>query len=72
MDLVIRTGGERRLSNFFSWQAAFAELYVTPVFWPDFDAEELRKALLVYDRRMRERLQVEKHRLKVGRLQVTG
>jgi len=72
MDLVIRTGGEQRLSNFFPWQAAFAELYVTPVFWPDFDAEELRKALLVYDRRMRERLQVENHRLKVGRLQVIG
>lgn len=58
MDLVIRTGGEKRLSNFFPWQAATAEFYSTSVLWPDFDAEELRKALLAYDQRMRERLQV--------------
>lgn len=72
MDLVIRTGGEKRLSNFFPWQAAFAELYVTPVFWPDFDAEELRKALLAYDKRMREQYKPERYPLKVGRLPVTG
>lgn len=72
MDLVIRTGGERRLSNFFPWQAAFAELYVTPVFWPDFDSEELHKALLAYDERMKERFKPECYPLKVGRLQVTG
>lgn len=59
MDFVIRTGGEKRLSNFFPWQAATAEFYVTPVLWPDFDAEELHRALSTYDRRMRERLQVE-------------
>jgi len=44
-DLVIRTANEMRLSNFLIWQASYAELYVTPVFWPDFDKEELRKAL---------------------------
>jgi undecaprenyl diphosphate synthase len=44
-DLVIRTAGEMRLSNFLIWQASYAELYVTPVYWPDFDKEELRKAL---------------------------
>lgn len=59
MDLVIRTGGERRLSNFFPWQAATAEFYSTPVLWPDFDAEELRKALLTYDRRQRQRPQAQ-------------
>ncbi|MBS1251363.1 MAG: Isoprenyl transferase [Anaerolineales bacterium] len=63
MDLVIRTGGERRLSNFFPWQAATAEFYVTSVLWPDFNAEELRKALMMYDRRTQERRQVENRRL---------
>lgn len=72
MDLVIRTGGERRLSNFFPWQAATAEFYSTPVLWPDFDAEELRKALLVYDSRMRQRLRVESYGLPIGRLAVKG
>lgn len=55
MDLVIRTGGERRLSNFFPWEAAAAEFYVTSTLWPDFDAEELRNALIAYDHRMRQR-----------------
>jgi len=45
LDLVIRTSGEMRLSNFLLWQAAYAELYVTDVFWPDFDAKDLEKAL---------------------------
>ena len=44
-DLVIRTSGEMRTSNFLIWQAAYAELYVTPTLWPDFDREELLKAL---------------------------
>lgn len=52
-DLVIRTGGEMRLSNFLLWQASYAEYYSTPVFWPDFDREELRKALVHYARRER-------------------
>jgi undecaprenyl diphosphate synthase len=44
-DLIIRTSGEMRISNFLIWQAAYAEWYVTPKFWPDFDREELYKAL---------------------------
>ena len=52
-DLVIRTGGEMRLSNFLIWQLAYAEFYCTPAFWPDFDGEELRKALLAYQQRDR-------------------
>ncbi|MCB0407562.1 MAG: isoprenyl transferase [Bdellovibrionales bacterium] len=43
-DLIIRTSGESRLSNFFLWQAAYAEFYVTPIYWPDFDAEALQDA----------------------------
>jgi len=52
-DLIIRTSGEVRISNFLLWQGAYAELYSTPVFWPDFDASELRKALEHYARRER-------------------
>ncbi|MDD5657155.1 MAG: polyprenyl diphosphate synthase [Elusimicrobia bacterium] len=52
-DLVIRTSGEMRLSNFLLWQSAYAELYVTPVLWPDFGREELARALLEYQRRER-------------------
>jgi undecaprenyl diphosphate synthase len=47
-DLIIRTSGEMRISNFLIWQAAYAEWYVTPTFWPDFDREELRKALMEF------------------------
>lgn len=50
MDLVIRTGGDERLSNFFPWQAARGIFYSTLTFWPDFDETELEKALIVYDR----------------------
>lgn len=49
MDLVIRTGGDQRLSNFFPWQAARGVFVSTPTFWPDFDEDELLKALVVYD-----------------------
>jgi undecaprenyl diphosphate synthase len=52
-DLIIRTSGEMRISNFLIWQAAYAEWYVTPTYWPDFDEEELRKALIAYDQRDR-------------------
>ncbi len=52
-DLIIRTGGEMRLSNFLIWQSAYAEYYSTPTFWPDFDKEELTKALRAYARRER-------------------
>jgi undecaprenyl diphosphate synthase len=53
VDLLIRTAGERRLSNFLLWQAAYAELYFTPVLWPEFGAEELRRALAWYRQRVR-------------------
>ena len=52
-DLIIRTGGEMRLSNFLIWQAAYAEYYSTPTYWPDFNKEELHKALLAYSQRER-------------------
>lgn len=52
-DLIIRTSGELRVSNFLLWQGAYAEYYVTPTYWPDFDKEELRKALEAYARRER-------------------
>lgn len=53
VDLVIRTSGELRLSNFMMWQAAYSEYYFTSVLWPDFDEEELGKALLSYSQRKR-------------------
>ncbi len=52
-DLVIRTSGEVRLSNFLIWQAAYAELWFTDVLWPDFDRDQLRQALTEYTGRMR-------------------
>jgi undecaprenyl diphosphate synthase len=52
-DLIIRTGGEMRLSNFLIWQSAYAEYYSTPTFWPDFDKEALNKALQAYAQRER-------------------
>ena len=52
-DLIIRTAGEMRLSNFMIWQVAYAEYYVTDKYWPDFDREELAKALLAYGQRDR-------------------
>lgn len=52
IDLVVRTGGDERLSNFFPWQAAKAVFVSTPTFWPDFDEEELERALSAYDRFM--------------------
>jgi len=53
LDLVIRTGGEMRLSNFLLWQAAYAEYYSTPVCWPDFGREELYQAFAEFGRRVR-------------------
>ncbi|MDX1991861.1 MAG: isoprenyl transferase [bacterium] len=52
-DLIIRTSGELRVSNFLIWQGAYSEYYATPVYWPDFDKEELRKALLAFGQRRR-------------------
>jgi undecaprenyl diphosphate synthase len=53
LDLVIRTGGEMRLSNFLLWQAAYAEYYSTPICWPDFGREELYQAFSEFGRRVR-------------------
>jgi undecaprenyl diphosphate synthase len=52
-DLLIRTSGEMRLSNFLLWQMAYTEIYVTETFWPDFNPSELKQALLAYQQRDR-------------------
>jgi undecaprenyl diphosphate synthase len=52
-DLIIRTAGEMRLSNFLLWQAAYAEYYTTPTYWPDFDEAEIDRALAAYAARER-------------------
>lgn len=52
-DLIIRTSGEMRLSNFLIWQAAYSEYYVTPILWPDFDKNELLHAIDAYNQRSR-------------------
>ncbi|MGT2933566.1 isoprenyl transferase [Streptococcus catagoni] len=52
-DLIIRTSGELRLSNFLLWQSAYSEFYFTPVFWPDFRRSEFIEALVEYNRRKR-------------------
>lgn len=52
-DLLIRTGGELRLSNYLMWQCAYSELYFCDTFWPDFREEELRKAICEFQRRER-------------------
>jgi undecaprenyl diphosphate synthase len=52
-DLIIRTGGEIRLSNFLLWQSAYSELYFSPKYWPDFTPEDLHAALIDYVHRER-------------------
>jgi undecaprenyl diphosphate synthase len=52
-DMVIRTGGDQRLSNFLIWQAAYAEFYFSPILWPDFDCEALDAALIEFASRQR-------------------
>ena len=52
-DLVIRTSGEQRLSNFLPWQIAYSELYFTDVAWPDFNGKMLKEAIIEYNRRLR-------------------
>ena len=52
-DLVIRTGGDSRISNFLLWHIAYSELYISPVLWPDFNAKELKNALDVYSSKER-------------------
>ena len=53
VDLLIRTSGEQRISNFLLWQIAYAELYFTPVYWPDFREEHLYEAIIAYQKRER-------------------
>ena len=53
LDLVVRTSGEQRLSNFLLWQAAYAELLFVDTLWPDFDADALAEAVAIYGRRQR-------------------
>jgi undecaprenyl diphosphate synthase len=53
VDLLIRTGGEQRLSDFLLWECAYAELFFTPAMWPDFDAAHLSRALREFERRDR-------------------
>jgi undecaprenyl diphosphate synthase len=52
-DLIIRTGGEIRISNFLLWQISYSELYFTDTLWPDFDEKELDKAIAEYQKRQR-------------------
>jgi undecaprenyl diphosphate synthase len=52
-DLLIRTSGEQRISNFLLWQMAYTELYVSPIYWPDFREAQLMEALADYQRRER-------------------
>jgi len=52
-DLIIRTGGEMRISNFLVWQSVYSEYYATPALWPDFGREEMHKALKAYSKRKR-------------------
>jgi undecaprenyl diphosphate synthase len=52
-DLIIRTAGEKRLSNFLTWEASYAEFYFTDTLWPDFKGQDLRKAILEYQHRKR-------------------
>ena len=52
-DLIIRTSGEMRVSNFLIWQGAYSEYYLAPVYWPDFDKEQMRLALEEYAKRHR-------------------
>jgi undecaprenyl diphosphate synthase len=52
-DLIVRTGGEMRISNFLVWQSVYAEYYATPAFWPDFDKAELHKAIAHFNNRER-------------------
>ncbi|WP_274376833.1 isoprenyl transferase [Elusimicrobium minutum] len=52
-DLIIRTSGEKRISNFLLWQSAYSEFYFTPVLWPDFDGAELEKAVTEFQARIR-------------------
>ena len=53
IDLLIRTGGEQRISNFMLWQLSYAEFYFPKIYWPDFNKKFFKKALKVYSKRNR-------------------
>ncbi|HLB22550.1 MAG TPA: polyprenyl diphosphate synthase [Dehalococcoidia bacterium] len=65
-DLIVRTAGEMRLSNFLLWQAAYAEFYSTPAYWPDFDGAEMDRALDAYAQRVRKFGAVEPRAVRNG------
>lgn len=71
LDLLIRTGGEVRISNFLLWQAAYAELYFSEKLWPDFDGEELKKAADSFYIRQR-RFGMTGDQIEAGALRQTG
>jgi undecaprenyl diphosphate synthase len=71
LDLLIRTGGEERISNFLLWQAAYAELYFSEKLWPDFDGEELKKAADNFYIRQR-RFGLTGDQIEAGALHQTG
>jgi len=52
-DLIIRTSGEKRISDFLLWQLSYSEFYFTDVYWPDFGLKELKKAILEFNTRQR-------------------
>jgi undecaprenyl diphosphate synthase len=52
-DLIIRPSGELRVSNFLTWQGAYAEYYFTDVLWPDFNEDEMNRAIAAYQKRQR-------------------
>ena len=52
-DLLIRTGGEQRISNYLLWQAAYSEIYITDTFWPEFDEKALSEAIIDFNNRQR-------------------
>lgn len=52
-DLLIRTGGEKRISNYLLWQSAYSEIYVTDTYWPEFDKNSLAEAIQEYSNRTR-------------------
>ena len=61
-ELLIRTSGERRISNFLLWQLAYTELYFTPVLWPDYRKEHFYEAIIDYQRRERRFGKVKENR----------
>jgi undecaprenyl diphosphate synthase len=71
-DLVVRTSGEMRLSNFLLWQLAYAEIYVTPTLWPDFRGVHLLEGIAEYQKRERRYGGLNHHDLKLGDADANG